>query len=435
MKRIIPAVLFVLYFAGYTYGQPATADEVKALFDEDVNLWWVRYYKGMMNDLHDLTIILGSDGKTYQGYATYLRSNTRFELYGDADGSQLKLYEVDTLGKVSGVIKGTITPGEIDANWQNHTNKIGGTMSLRRSEPQDTELTPCDKGKWVKVYEGLLYEKKVVLIVEHPKPKQYECSFYTEKEAQTFTGFARSKIDNEPLDFKLEDQNLKTPGILTCNNMGTDNISCTYYTDFNAYPFSMKLQRKAGIHCLEYTDYSRTISVFYPQLEGEKKLNGLIFEQYNLWLRDARKTARTIRDSIGLVSPDDRSVLRTYGWYDIEHFDDEKISMRFTFTNTWDNYQTYTLNYDLKNDKEIQLSDILLSNTTYQEYVRAYIAEELKKRPFYKDDLFKEWLKKNPFRYFTLRENGVNFSTKFNTLFGTQSVTVPFDKLEPYLKQ
>jgi len=346
----------------------------------------------------------------------------------------LKLYEVDTTGKVSGIIKGTISPLQIKANWQNHTNKIGGTMLLNKTAVEETELTFCGTDKWTQVYEGLYYGKKAKLIVQHYTNGQYKGSFFTEKNDATFKLEGRSAGEKAPIDFFLENENFIKKGVLTCRNVGTTNVNCTYNDSLNVYSFSLKQSGELKVHCVEYVDYTRSMDVAYPQLEGAGGFNQLIYQQYNIWLKNARKAGRTKSDSIIKKSPDDRAALRTYGWYDVEYFDGKRISLRLVFVNTWAGYKERTVNYDLVAKKELSMSDIFKEGTSYQEFIRSYIGNALRERPFYKDEAYYNWVKKVVFKHFTLRENGVSFSTKFNGMYGVQEVTIPYEVIKLYLR-
>ncbi len=432
---MITSVLLLIFLASQQaiFAQPVSETEVKDLFKSGTYVWWVRHYKGLMNDVHDVAIILGADGETYHGYITYLRSKTRFQLYGDADGSKLKLYEVDTTGKVSGIIKGEISPLQIKANWQNHTNKIGGTLLLKKGTAADTALTFCGTDKWTQIYEGLYYGKKAKLIVQHYTSGQYKGSFFTEKNDATFKLEGRSGEEKASIDFFLEDGNFNKKGVLTCRNIGTANVNCIYDDSLNIYSVSLKKSGELKVHCVEYADYMRRLDVVYPQLDGADDFNQLIYQQYNQWLKKAEKTARIKSDSIVKKSSDDRAMLRTYGWYDVEYFDENSISLRLVFVNTWAGYQERTINYDLIAKKELGMSDIFKEGTSYQEYIRSYISNALRERPFYKDEAYYNWVKKVVFKHFTLRENGVSFSTKFNGMYGVQEVTIPYEDLKPYL--
>ena len=59
----------------------------------------------------------------------------------------------------------------------------------------------------------------------------------------------------------------------------------------------------------------------------------------------------------------------------------------------------------------------------------------MKERPFWKEPMFQKWLTTAQFDYFTIRKEGINFISEFNTLFGEQNCTIPYEDLKPYLKE
>ena len=61
--------------------------------------------------------------------------------------------------------------------------------------------------------------------------------------------------------------------------------------------------------------------------------------------------------------------------------------------------------------------------------------KEIKDHQLYADSDFKQWVKKSDFSYFTIRKDGICFSTKYSMLYGRQSVIIPFQQLQPFLKK
>jgi hypothetical protein len=58
----------------------------------------------------------------------------------------------------------------------------------------------------------------------------------------------------------------------------------------------------------------------------------------------------------------------------------------------------------------------------------------MKKRSFYSDATFQKWIKTEKFEYFTIRKDGLNFISNFNSIFGEQNCTIPYSELKDYLK-
>ena len=85
--------------------------------------------------------------------------------------------------------------------------------------------------------------------------------------------------------------------------------------------------------------------------------------------------------------------------------------------------------------KIIELEDILQSGSDYDTFIKNYIQSAMEKRPFSKEPMFQKWFSEATFEYFTIRKEGINFISEFNSIYGEQHCTISYEELKPYLKE
>lgn len=132
--------------------------------------------------------------------------------------------------------------------------------------------------------------------------------------------------------------------------------------------------------------------------------------------------------------------------YNVEYADNDLISLRFgegTYTGgAHPNYYSYTVNYDLKNGREISLADLFKPDSNYLKVISGYSIAKLKSE--LKEMSDDEWIKTGAgakaenFKSWNLSEKGlvINFDPYQVAPYaaGAQTVFIPFDKLSEILK-
>ena len=434
MRRILVIIILVLtLFQTVIYAQSSEADEIKTLFEDQGKVWWVRHYKGLVNDMHDINITLGFDGEEYHGYATYLRSKTRFQLYGKA-GTKFKLYEIDQSGKVSGILEGRVSPQLLKVNWHNYQNTVGVSMRLTKADADDSELTSCGHNKWAKNYEGNYMGKNTCLLIQHYAEGEYRGFFYIAQENKTYHVEGTQKLGEDRVYLHLMNEKNEKKGRLDCKEMGANRVDCTFRNDEGVFANQLTHIQTVDTEGIELMDYTIVMDVTYPKIKSKESFNAIIYQQYDKWLQKNR--SQTAKESKHIKeNPDNRAMMRAYGWYDIEYLSSKYVSLRLNYADNWTDYEEIVWTYDLESQKTMQPEDLFLENSGYAEFVREYIMDVLKKYPEYKDEDYSKWVEKENFEFFSLRHEGINFSTKNNPIYGVRNVTVPYYKLKPYLKK
>ncbi|MBP7821336.1 MAG: hypothetical protein KA010_00340, partial [Saprospiraceae bacterium] len=154
-------------------------------------------------------------------------------------------------------------------------------------------------------------------------------------------------------------------------------------------------------------------------------------------LQECRKKVEQNRNEFSNTPPPySRASTRGSAWCDIEYLNKKIISGFIVFSNTWtDSITCHSFNFDFLQNKEIKLDDILNNIPARDVFIDRYISSQVTALPQYTQRAFRDWIDEVDFSYFTIRQDGICFSTPYNTIFGQQHISIPYDKLKDFLKK
>lgn len=407
---------------------------VRALFNKPEKIKWVQHYHGLFDELNEVAITLASDGKVCKGQMIYLQSKEQFWLNGSLKKNWLKLQEVDTDLQVTGYLQGEYNNGVMELDWSNHDHSLGGTISLKRLNQAAKTLKSLPSKKWLRNYKGIAFGKTVELLLQNDGQNGLRGVAYFIEDHRSYS-LKGDLLENGSLKLYLRNSHSKAKGNIEGIMKKDGQISANFYnTEGRRSPTILSMEESIPLHCTEYADYISVYDITYPQTQHQD-FNRWISNIAQQWLSNCQKHSQKVRLINQNPDPKLRSSVRAYAWSDVDIYTDRLISGFITFDNTWTlEPQGKAFNYDFVQKREITLEDIFVDNFDHQEFVHTYINQEIGQHKYYKDFEYRNWLAKQRFPFFTIRKDGICFSTFFDTLYGQQKIIVPFSRLKPYLK-
>ncbi len=435
MNRIF-CIVFSLFLLGGLQAQNAIKESsLLDFFEKPKKVQWVKHYKGRIDDLNDVAISLAYDGKNCKGELLYLRSKEVFDLVGILKKGKLTLQEIDQYQNISGYLKGEMSDDRLKLDWSNTTNTIGGRILLDEVDQPYNIPTYCGDNKWIRLYKGLIGRDKVELILHKESSQLVNGTAYFKNENKTFQvrGFIDA-FDNVNLNIKdhFDQPQGKLEGTFDEKQKFNANFLDNSYKQTTC---SFYMKHLLPIGCVEYADYSTSYDVLYPKTKNAA-FNKWAEQLTEEWIKSCKLYAIKTKKHYAQMEPPLRSAIRANVWCAVDYYSDKLISGVLTFSNTWTSEEeNRAINFDLKKNKEINIEDIFKRDFDYRELLRTYLNEQISKHELYKNLDYREWLSKEDFPFFTIRKDGINFSTKFNPIFGQQEVLIPYAKLKEHMKK
>ena len=399
------------------------------MFDNPSKIQWIKHYKGRMDDLNDVSVTLGFDGKNCLGRMIFLRSKVKFDLLGKINGEEIQLVEMDEHEKVSGTLRGQFSPSSIQLNWASFDKSKGGFLSLTEISKEVKFPSFCGDNKWIRKYSGKIGEEQAELILQKENHQKLSGLIFYQRKNISYA--VNGKINHtDSFEIQIKEQTGKVVQVIN-GNLFQDQITIIH----NDTKTTLSPTQGLTIGCIEYVDYMTGYDITFPKTTNAS-FNQRMEEETNAWIKACRNRATQVKRENNSVHPTMRSTERGFAWSEVSFFSKKLISGFMTFSNTWTPGQKLiAFNYDFEKNSTIYLEDIFSKNKDYKKFIKNFIKKEIKKHQYYSNSDFRKWIKKSDFPYFTIRKDGICFSTKFSMLYGKQSVTIPFRQLKPFLKK
>ena len=417
-------------------GTPAAApvkdSAVCKLFEKPASIKWVKTFKGRIDDVSLVDIVLGYDGQNCRGYMTYVKSHVRFRLHGTLDNEQLRLEERDPSNALTGMIQGELKGRQLDANWSNAANTLGSRLEAEEPQPGQTLSTGCAENKWANRYITRYNGARADMVLIRMHNGALDGFLWVEADAKTYTLRGELKADDT---YELEAllPSGKTAGLLQGNLQNQQGTDCKWVGSGERRTFNFTVKDKLQFGCFDYADYRSSYDAIYPR-SACANCNTWLDQQVTAWVNQCKTTLAAQKDPL---SPATRASSRAGCWADIVCWTENVFTGYLTFTETWnEDAQGKSFNFDLRSGKEITFNDLFNKSFNAKTWLENYAKKESPKLPqFASDPKYREWISKSGFPLYTLRRDGLELSTLFHPVYGRQILLVPYLDLKPYMKK
>lgn len=409
---------------------------ISELFKNPKKIQWVKHYRGRVDDLNDVGLMIAYDGKHCKGFITYLRSKERFKLEGNIKGRKLLLRETDSEESVTGHFEGDMKKDytAIKAHWFNREKTKAGVIDLELSDREVVFPGYCGDNKWVRKYAGSIDDEDVSFVLQRNSEYNLKGVLLFKKRKRTYNMVGAAISDKE---FKVSIENDLGDKIAVLEGKMTMPHSRVIGTWIDmdgekSKAFFGKVDDMA-VGCIEYQDYMTTYDVTYPKSKNAA-FNDYVDMTIGNWKDSCQEHVKNLKEENPNPGPNERSIASAAGWFETEHMTDKLISGYLTFNKSWEmDYEDIAFNYDLVKGKSFTLYDLFKTGVDYKALLREKTLKKLQFTSLYGNKDFKEWVNNEDFRLFTIRENGIRFSTAFHPIYGRQSVTIPFSDIKEHL--
>ena len=413
----------------------AVESSVKQLFSKPEKIVWVKHYSGRLDDLNDVTVTLAYDGKHCKGQIRHLKSREIYGLAGFIKKDKIRLQEVNQDEQISGFIEGNINKASIVGNWSKYDNSIGKSLILKESKKPLSIPTNCGDNKWVRTFNGTIDSKDVELMLQLESDSELKGVVYFYSLDQSFE-VEGAILNNNKLALRIYDANAFLKGVISGYVSDKGIIDAGYTGEGGKQQMvSFWEQSKLHVACVEYADYFGSYDITYPKSKSSA-FNQWVSGQSIVWLNECRERIQKVNEQNKVLDLEKCASIRAYAWCDLDYVSPQIISGTLLMNSTWSKEtELVGFNFNLTTNQKIELNDIFKKDFDYQQMIWEYLGEDVKKHKYYSDYNFRKWLSAESFNQFAIRHDGINFSTSFNSIYGQQKVTIPYEILAPHLKK
>ncbi|MEO1513625.1 MAG: hypothetical protein AAFV95_01390 [Bacteroidota bacterium] len=413
----------------------AEEQAVQALFEQPAAIEWIQHYKGRIDDVNDIAVTLGFDGKNCKGHMLYLRSKERFELEGTLQNKILLLTEKSG-SLVSGHIQAEVLPEGIVGEWHNTDQSIGGQFHLNAVKKPVEFPSYCGDNKWIHFYKGVIVPYESNLLLQKESDNQLRGILFIQRENKSYNLSGQADAYGY---FKLAIKDIEEQfrGYLV-GKFQKDQLSELKFVTTGGYQKDavFRLEEALPVACVEFADFISSYDITYPKTQ-HVPFNRWMEALTDQWVDKCRNYSKEVRALNDKNTADLRASVRSFAWSDLDFYSAQLISGLLTMNNSWSTQvQTRTINFDFVEGKEILLKDLFREGFNHRTFIDFHLRKQVKNLPLYKQsDTYRKWVAQLEFPHFTIRQDGLCFSSDFNAIYGQQRVLISYEALRPYLRK
>lgn len=380
------------------------------------------YFKGRMDDLNDIAIVIKKDSVLSVATITILRSGVMTSFEGTFQKNKFLFKEKKNAAKST--FLGKLKEGELDGQWI-FENQNSSRIIARKTNKIWTIPSNCADNKWLKTFRGALNYSEAILTIQKLAENKISGSLYLEKENRTYR--ISGDIDLDKMNLTIKDNIGNTIGRLDGSFNMHNNLKFKFWNEKQNESYAVFEQtRHFQYGCIEFVDKNISYDATYPKLQHEK-FNIWLENNIQNWLIDTRKRLLEIKSG-------SNNTQSAQSWCEINTISDGFISGIITnYDSESNNYQTNSINYTFKKSKSILLKDIFLNEPKANSEIMEIIQKGLKSQIYQEDNELKEWVSKENFENFVFQKEGILFLTNFNPIYNRISYLVPYNTLEDKL--
>jgi len=159
-------------------------------------------------------------------------------------------------------------------------------------------------------------------------------------------------------------------------------------------------------------------------------------QKFQKWILDkANGFEREINKKIKQTNLKSRSQILGVVDHNLFFESEDLINGELIFYSSWSEMQIVNFVYDLKNNKEIKFHQLVLRGPDSEEELRALITKQNGIEENRSIEGYNEWFASVNIQDVKVRENGLEFSTTFDPIFGKETVEINCSDLKDFIKK
>ena len=423
--QFIISLFVFLYLGGVAQSQSsADWDRVALLYESEKSFQWVRKWKGMLHEVHDIEIVLASQNDVVKGWCSYVKSKDTLFLEGTLDGQNLKLLESNKNGDLTGNIYAVLKNNEFEGEYRNKRDTYSWSLFLSE-QSEGLNFASIKNLFYLRQYRNVEQGKELDLIL-------------TARNQNTISGvlyFLNRSVAYDCKGFKVRDFEYEMQlADFSGTHMGTAYLSTfpgNQKIIFNpkssgSFNIPISMYAESTLEWLKHSSYESMIEVSYPKMEDNHfddfagKITSDWFESLTDLCED-EKIKSTFKES------DWRNAVLGSSWFEPYFLSKTMVSGCFIMTNnrTVPKFDYLPITFSLEKEKDIDIRDEFKNNKRLDEIIFAE-REKMKKtssNDYHK--LYNEWLLNQKFESLVITNGGIVAFSEYDIRFGLQKIFIP----------
>jgi len=389
---------------------------------------------GYFDDIHYIQLYLQRDDDLWEGHVLYPDDSLSFNLEGGWTGdTDMLLLEFNDDGERSGLWQIAKEDDHYKALWSNKSQSVQIETIL-----YDDLWTPDFKKDYYKQitdFQVKVEKSEVQLSILENRSGVKQITVKNPKTKAVIQSELVC-LNKSCTDFELKFNQFNGYGKSSLNGTIHKNTLTGFFTTEKdkvlAISPSMTAIRETRLQTELNELYS--ITVEYPVLTG---LNMPIFIQNKVdtMIMEIKKDLKENGPPETDQAVAERQKMFAFAWFEIFFWDNQMISGKWTVQKSWASAaSSHTFNYDLEEELPVNFPDQFKNDFDYRFFIDKYKKSESQKLLETKDLLLKNKVSQCVFPNLNFDENGLVYTSDFDTIFGELEIVIPASELVEQLK-
>ncbi len=413
MDRYKLGILFLIFSITISFGQAENREKVRSMFENLEEGLWIYNYEGVFDDSYPIKMILGINGDQVRAIITYDEKKTNFTLEGSLKDDVYILEEYSADNQHTASVKLVKHDNQLNGEWTSISERKKFNIKFKRiDESKDIDfISPFYYKRYANIDNTIsltmqksIYNLDIRLLLNS---NFYEWKIY-------------NKNNDKELNLESGDKTFSfiplTDGKLLIRIVGTDRKN-----------YNVELSQNLKFNCNTKVNYSSKSEAHFPILNDK---------EFDDWMQ---KTISNIWNNNKKILDDNST--SPYSRYDKELFvrtmvvayTEHILSGLIIIENKSDKVETIPFSYNLDKKRFFDIDKLFRKNkknAILKEYINIEY-ENIKKE---KEGLKKQWLLDCKYDYILVGENGLELYSDYNTVFGYNSIHIPYIEISDRLK-
>jgi hypothetical protein len=309
---------------------------IAKLFEKPLEIQWIKYFKGRLDDAIAVDVSVGFDGKVCKGYLTYPKSKVKLRLEGLFDSTGVRMEEKDYAGKkVTGYLNGTYQKRKLVATWTNAQKSVGSRLEAEELGAGSI-MQNCSDNKWSSRFITRYNNGRCDMVIVRGQNGLLDGFLWIEADAKTYRLQGSIQPDGK-YEIEVLQQNNKMAAMMQGVLKPGQNTDAQWVGSGERREFKFTVKDHFLLGCYEFADFSNQYDALYPRTPCQT-CNTWLDQQVNNWIN-------TCKASFAAKKDNNRSNTRASAWPEIVCWTDRVFSGYLTFSDTW-NEQSQGIAYN-----------------------------------------------------------------------------------------
>ncbi|MEO7176367.1 MAG: hypothetical protein ABIV51_10705 [Saprospiraceae bacterium] len=416
--------------------KPDFKAEMDKTFPDSSKLLWLRTFRGLADELHPVTIILGYDGSWCKGIYYLETGNVWFHLEGLLKGTTLTLNEVDQEENKTGSMRLSMLKNTIVGNWSNIDKSIGTEIKCREVNEDLAGELMSKPFYWIKDFTGKLNGMPINITLQKIPNRRLAGLVTINQKAPLYQIHGKFTTSNELFTQLYLKTYLDTTTVKIDGKVISDQEMQITFQKGKERPKTSILQMNESIKMKshQYQNYFLSYDFSYPDIENPRFAK-YIQSQVAEWEKNCNQMLENYPKDHPVLGPSNRAQHQANCWFEPYFISKDKISGRLVYTNTWSIFTTVkSINYDFTKQSPIVLRDLFKKEIDPDTVINQYLQSQMPVLMKDKDPAYQDWIEQVEFKLIGFCAYGLCLSTDFDPTYGSETIFLPFTELEPYLR-